>query len=727
MQEAPEFQHQFNNFLHDQSTKSIDKKETEELVDNISDPALQKLFGLREIATFVEQEFQRASDGRQVTENIWRRNWDQFRGIYSNTEQSALSELKTRNPNAEDVFVKITKTKTLAAHGQLLEVLEADKRFPIVIEATPVPEGMPDFVYVDSRPQAESDMSMDVYGFAGDGNDPDQGSTYWSLLKGQAERLKGILGDKTLKAGPSPDKMSAPQLNPAEMSAQKMDKLVQDQLIETHAKQALRRASIECCIFGSGIVKGPFSWDKVIHDWERADGGEITYKPRFKKSPRIEHVSVWDFFPDPDARTLDECEFVVQRHYLSRSQVRALDAQPGFDKAALERILAKRPVSQPATNDGLLQDNANNVVKERYTVLEYWGFLSRPMAENIGLKIGAQWLDSIQVNAWVSGGEVLRIVLNPFIPARIPYLVFPYEEHPFQLWGVGVPENMEDSQRLMNGHTRMWIDNLRYAGNVVYEIDDSKLLPGQDLNMFPGKVIYTDGGLGQAINTIKFQSTAQEHMQAYDKARQLADEVTGIASYSHGQTGVSGMTRTASGMSMLMGASALNVKTIIKNIDHFLLQPLGEALFAWNMQFNEDLPEIRGDLTIKATGTATLMQREVTTQRILSLIQVASNPLFAPFFNAENAFKEIAKNLDLDPDVFINDQTMAQLYAQQIMGNINAYPQGTVPQANGTAGQGSGGQPQPATGGINPADQSGSGGGNIGVGAPPQAGPSAAA
>ena len=41
----------------------------------------------------------------------------------------------------------------------------------------------------------------------------------------------------------------------------------------------------------------------------------------------------------------------------------------------------------------------------------------------------------------------------------------------------------------------------------------------------------------------------------FDKFRQLADEATGIPSYSHGATGVQSTTRTASGMSMLMGQS----------------------------------------------------------------------------------------------------------------------------------------------------------------------------
>jgi len=38
---------------------------------------------------------------------------------------------------------------------------------------------------------------------------------------------------------------------------------------------------------------------------------------------------------------------------------------------------------------------------------------------------------------------------------------------------------------------------------------------------------------------------------------------------------------------MLMGSAGLAMKTVIKNIDDYLLKPMGEAYFQWNMQFNE--------------------------------------------------------------------------------------------------------------------------------------------
>ena len=34
----------------------------------------------------------------------------------------------------------------------------------------------------------------------------------------------------------------------------------------------------------------------------------------------MEFVSIWDFYPDPNARNMEEAEFVIQRHRLNRNK-----------------------------------------------------------------------------------------------------------------------------------------------------------------------------------------------------------------------------------------------------------------------------------------------------------------------------------------------------------------------------------------------------------------------
>ena len=333
-------------------------------------------------------------------------------------------------------------------------------------------------------------------------------------------------------------------------------------------------------------------------------------------------------------------------------------------------------------------------------------------------------LTQVQVNAWICGSQVLRCVVNPLTPSRVPYFAMPYEINPYQIWGVGVAENMEDAQMLMNGHVRMAIDNLSLAGNLVFDVDEASLVPGQNMDIFPGKIFRRQSGVsGTAINGLKFPNTAPENIQMYQISRQLADEETGLPSIMHGQTGVSGTGRTAAGLSMLMGGASLSMKTVIKNVDDHLLKPLGEAYYQWNMQFNDDMLDVGGDLEIKPRGVASVMQKEVRSQRLIGLLQTVSNPMLAPFIKIPNLMRELAISQDIDPDSLVNNVDEAQVYAQMLQGMMANAQQGTG-EGGGPAGQqqqgmaGAGGVSQQPQGN----DGAGTDGSAIGIGTAPVAG-----
>ena len=516
-----------------------------------------------------------------------------------------------------------------------------------------------------------------------------------------------------------------PQIEPAAMAAAELEKYIHDQLDGTKAVTILRHVFFEMALLGTGILKGPFNYNQTVNRWmENPETGERDYVPETKLVPKLEAVSCWDFYPDPNAVNMDDAEYVIQRHVLNRSQMRDLMKRPLFREDAIRACFDMGYSYTPRSFESSLQDreNQNEFEKDRFEVYEYWGIMDKAFVEEAGLSMIEvdDDLTEVQVNAWVSSsGQILRLTLNPFTPERLPFSVCPYELNPYQFFGVGIPENMDDSQQIMNGHARMAIDNLALAGNLVFDIDETMLIPGQDMSVYPGKIFRRQSGMpGQSIHGVKFPSTANENMMMFDRFRQLADESTGMPSYSHGQTGIQSTTRTAAGMSMLMGASALNIKTVIKNIDDYLLRPLGESLFSWNMQFNNDSPKVIGDIEIKARGTSALMQKEVRSQRLMTFMQTASNPSLAPFVKWHTILSEIAKTLDIDPAKVINDPEKAAIYAQ-IMGMVNGIQENTSNGGQSAMGE-SGGVPP----GANPNDPTGSGGGNIGTGSVPQAGES---
>ena len=520
------------------------------------------------LAGLVEEKFEQAERGRQDDETRWLNSYHNYRGVYN-------KNVKFKENEKSKVFIKVTKTKTLAAYGQLADVVFSGSKFPLQIQETVVPDGIAKSAHLnplketmgdtmDVSPELEGNLDYqpqegitednvgnfnpyDV-GFAGDGNELKPGAIQTDtdkFLGSLEEEYTNEEGDVVVQEGParSPE---MPQIQPAQIAARRMEKLIHDQIEESSGTTELRNALFEAVLLGTGIIKGPFNHNKTLHTWEE-----------------------------------------------------------------------------------------------------------------------------IQINAWICMGKILRIVANPFKPNRIPYHAFPYEKNPYSFWGVGVPENMEDAQQIMNGHARMAIDNLALAGSLVFDIDEAALVSGQSMEIYPGKIFKRQAGMpGQSIYGLKFPNTAPENMQMFDRFRQLADESTGIPSYSHGNTGVQGMTRTASGMSMLMGAASLNIKTVVKNLDDFLLKPLGVAFYQWNMQFYEGDLNVIGDLEVKATGTSSLMQKEVRSQRLTTFLQSVQNPAVAPFVKVSKIIQELAYSLDFDPEEIINSPEEAAIYAE-IIGRQN--------------------------------------------------------
>ncbi len=655
----------------------------------------------------VMEKYVKAEDSRRIDEERWLRAYRNYRGIYGPDVQFTEAE-KSR------VFIKVTKTKVLAAYNQITDVLFSNNTFPLSVEPSILPEGVAESVHFDSKtPKGKSKpkiapmpKGMDtLYGYAGDGKKLPPGATIYSLR----ERLGGLEDDlaeiKSLEEGTG-STPSSTTFYPAMIAAKKMEKKIKDQLDESNASKQLRSTAFEMALFGTGVMKGPFAVDKEYPNW--GDDGE--YNPSIKTVPFTSHVSIWNFYVDPDADNMDEAQYVIERHKMSRSQLRGLKKRPFFRNAVVDEVIEMGESYYKKYWEDDLNDYQVDKGVDRFEVLEFWGVVDTKLLEEneVDIPETLKDVDQLQANIWVCNNKIIRLVLNPFKPAKIPYYAVPYELNPYSLFGIGIAENMDDTQTLMNGFMRMAVDNAVLSGNLIFEVDETNMVPGQDLSVYPGKVFRRQGGApGQGIFGTKFPNVSNENMQLFDKARVLADESTGFPSFAHGQTGVSGVGRTASGISMLMNAASGSIKTVIKNVDDYLLRPIGEAFFSFNMQFDYD-KEIKGDLEVKARGTESLMANEVRSQRLMQFLQVSSNPALAPFAKFSYIMREIAKSMELDPDKVTNNMDEAARQAE-IMKQDQP-PQPPMQQ----------GQPQAGAPGVpNVADPTGSGGGNIGVGQVP--------
>lgn len=620
--------------------------------------------------SFVKSKLEEASDARNIKEQKWQDNVKAMRGEDSGPSLRAETEVKS-------IYVKTTATKTKAAYSQLSEALLGNDRFPISVESTTRPEGIAEFAHVkaDQEAAGEPELNPLNVGYAGDGVELPAGA--------RAEDMSSILGDvysqfdeENFQEGVDPTGAGM-SLTPAKKAARMMEKTIHDQLEESKAKTALRKALYEACMLGTGAMKGPFTEAQITNIYGPEGEQSSTLKPRLK------FTSIWNLYIDPNAQEADDISYVIERHRMNRTQVSNLVNMPGFDVDYVNELaMSPGNYTLRSFETTLRPDSGNEQNDELFEVLEYWGYMDKNKLEEYGIAVPDSAESTVQVNAWICADKILRLSINPFKPARIPYFIFPYEQDPYSIYGVGVPELMEDLQVLMNGMTRLAVENAMLAGNVILDVDTTALSPTEDMSIYPGKIFKrVAGAQNTAINSVQIPFVANQNMQMFSQFRQMTDEATGIPSILHGQTGVAGTGRTSSGLAMLMDSGSMTIKNVIRNIDDQLLKPIGLAYYQWNMQFKtEELPEIKGDLNIKAMGSHNLISKERKAQKLQTFLQLSTNPALAPFIKLPTIIKDLAVQMEISPEEILNSPEEAMVYAQiQAVMNPQQAQAGSLP------------------------------------------------
>ena len=96
-------------------------------------------------------------------------------------------------------------------------------------------------------------------------------------------------------------------------------------------------------------------------------------------------------------------------------------------------------------------------------------------------------------------------------------------------------------------------NHLAIAGSLVFDVDESALVGGHSMEIYPCKIFRRQAEMpGQAIHGVEFPNTAPANRNIFDKIQQLADEHTRIPNYSHGPRSVHSSTVTAYAMSVMV-------------------------------------------------------------------------------------------------------------------------------------------------------------------------------
>ena len=580
----------------------------------------------------LEKLCERDSRMRRSIEMRWRRNLEQYYSIYPPEVRKKLAE----NKGSSRAFYNLTRPRTRTMNARLADIL--------------LPTDTPNWKIMPTAvPQLSSQRDMDL---------------------SEETTAEETQEQKEVKA--------------AKKMAEGMSKLMTDQLQECDFTNISRKAISQACKYGTGVVKGPYA-GRAVYTWKQ--GGEgWSYDVSVDETPAFTHVDLWNFIPDMNAMSMEDCEHVHELHRMNRRQVQRLIREEGFNKQEIVNLLSSKadlPSFHESIRDLRESSDASDetFTDERYYVFEYHGPLPIAWIEAAARSYGkgkiakaiekmreAGAVSVIDGVVWYCQGKLLKFGINQLDSGELPYSVFRIDPDELGIFGQGIPALMEHGQGSINAAWRMIMENGGMAGVPMVIIDRSQIEPddgSDDYSIAPKKVWKRKRGTVKdavpAIEVVTIEINTEALERIVSLIQHQINEETSLPLISQGEQSAK-MTQTAHGMSLLTNAANVIFKNSARSFDQELLITCLRRLYHWNMQFHPD-NKIKGDMRIVPLGSSVLLLRELQGQNLLMIVQMAgSNPMFQQIVRMPEMFRKLMNALQIPKDdVVVSDDEFKKL------------------------------------------------------------------
>ena len=583
---------------------------------------------------------------RRSIEDRWLIDLEQYHGHY---DAATLERLRAKKRS--EIFANLTRPKTNTVEAKLFDMLfpTDDKNWDI--QPSPVPE------LTDQSRELVEQMA-EIKRQVQEQGEPATPAQDTALA--QAKAQSALLQQKMAEA---------------RRKAKAMMAVMDDQLTECQYPAQARNVIEDGCRIGSGIMKGPIITGHERKRWYHADAG-YEMRGRGQPTPVFRRVDPWGFYPDPDARTIEESEGTFERHLMNKKQLRRLAHQEGFDKDAIRRVLAADP--KYSTPNPIVQLRAvigshTDTSMKRYHVWEYHGPMEWEDVRDLVMATrgddapemladfeaqAADKLNEIHVTAWFCQGQMLYFGPYPLDSNEPLYSVWNYEKDESSVFGFGVPYLMRDPQKAINGGWRMMLDNAGVAAGPQVVVDKTKVEPADgsdDYSLAPMKTWLKKASSmpgERPFETYDIAMHQPEMAQIIEIAMRFVDQETGVPQMAAGEQG-EGVTKTLGGMALLMNSTNVLFRRAVKNWDDDMTTPSHRRLYDWNMQFHSR-EDIKGDYEVEARGTSVLLVREIESQNLMAIVMhFSAHPVIGPLMKVPQAFRRLVQTMMIPADELV--------------------------------------------------------------------------
>lgn len=555
-----------------------------------------------------------ADERRDTLEAGWNAAYDAYRGRYN----SEYLEKWRRNEGTSwrsTVFVRLTKIKVRTGYDQVMSILMQAGKLPWDLKA---------------RHEPEEELAREA-------------------LDERVERMRASIE--------------------SDLDACRADRVLAESVFDL----ALYGASwLRCPVMrprGRVAVKYEIPGFQFVQTPELlAQYGRAVLVREEMKTPVVEHPSLWDVFWDLEVGDpTTEGNGIFVRREMTAGRFAALRDLPGYDKEAIDRVLQSAGRAASRASDDTSKRPVLRELSERRAVVpvyEFHGLVPR------GAMKGRDDWDAagadrreVEISCVVAGEDCEEVIRRPIendMPYRPLYLC-QWEAMPNETMTEGIAGNVRDSQGIVNGLARAFLDAKALAANPMMGIKAEKLAPGQGRVSYPGKiweVAETAQNVNEAIQGLTFPDVTPGILEALQVWQTFADEESGLPKMLSGEVGLR-QPDTAFEMAQYVESANRGIGSVIRNIDERHIEPLVTALYHWHMMTDADEGK-KGDFLVKATGFSSYQDKLRRGTNLMGLWQLAmGNPLSAPYVKVGDMLRDIARTRDVDPErVFYSDEEL---------------------------------------------------------------------
>ena len=568
---------------------------------------------LDNIAHVVQEKFQEAREYRRDHEVHWQEAYDAYRAKYpSNVNKS--SELASER----GIFVNQTRRKVNSAKIKIGTLLFEDGKVPFSITPSRNPRFFPPDV---QAPPERPDM------------------------------LEDKLTGRSIK----------------------MEERIRDILDITDYNTEIAHAIHEMALYGTGVTKGitlqhrNYPVYRSVRTPDEIMAVEQTLEAELL--PAVSYVSCWNVFPSPEATSSDDADYIIQRSFLSKIQLRQLaEQQEGWIPGAIEEVIENNIGESDGHDDSehpkKYDESSGNRVK-KIEVLEFWGKLDGKDLEGHLPMDSEDMPMAMPVVVTVIGDKVIKIAENPF-DQMLPYHFCYWQKNPESIWGDGIYYAIRDAQSILNFCYAMMIEGKSLSAAPLTVIDPNSFEPGTDTEqIYPGKQFRVKPGASvrDAFASIVIPDVTNGLLQIVQQLEKEADLDSGQTAIGYGDMSPA-QTKTATGMSILNSNANRQTADVVRSVSRMITQNIN-AIYRWLMVDSPDA-SIKGDYEAISTGYEQYIAKEVHNTQLINFLQVVGGlPQLQQYLKYEAFSRPLLRAFNLEPEDILKTEQEVTMEMQQ--------------------------------------------------------------